>query len=718
LQVACIETIDGQPTLVIRGKARAALAAEYRANQMRPPESFADSPFDLYHICYASARFWKGEKVYDFTELDEIVAGLREQQPDAYFWFRVSVDAPPWWEEQHPEQLCRFAPHLNSAALYQYDRLYKRSYTTHDYPASQKEAEKQSIASEVWRQDASEAMRAFVRHIEDGPCAEYCLGYHVCAFWGTEWFTYGLFENRLSDYSRPMVEHFRRWLRKKYGEDQALQAAWGQAEVTLDSAQIPDQHERLTANHFNFRDPSQSRHILDFLHCFAQAYADGVKHFAGVAQQETQGQKISGAFYGYLAYGGMFPFTLQNSGHRALRRVLDCNEVDYLASPYGYNDRYVGGDCLPMTVIDSLRRHGKLYWLEDDSRLHLSPPEVGDFGRVFTPGDSEGILKRNLASALIRQVGIWLTDWTRWYQDPNLTDICRRMREVFEEELANRAESVAEIAVVLDDHSPFYERLGDDINRYTITKQLSREMGRVGTPYEMYMLEDLEGLPDSIKCLFFLNCWHLDEGQRELVQQAVRQSGRTAIWVYASGYVADTLAVENIAEVTGIKVTEAPVESDIHVRVTDFDHPITRELPPGLRYGIDRRIGPIFYGTDEEAQVLGLVEYEHFAQRPGLLVKEFKQWRSVYSAAPYLPASLLRGIARSAGIHIYCSSNDVLYANSRFLAIHADYTGQKSIHLPCAHRVTDVFAQEVLAEETVTLSLDMQRGETRLLQLD
>jgi hypothetical protein len=82
-------------------------------------------------------------------------------------------------------------------------------------------------------------------------------------------------------------------------------------------------------------------------------------------------------------------------------------------------------------------------------------------------------------------------------------------------------------------------------------------------------------------------------------------------------------------------------------------------------------------------------------------VKEFGDWRSVYIAAPNIPASILRGLARYAGVHLYSEAGDVLYASRELLALHTLRGGERLLRLPhTVEAVYDLFGKKSVAEDT------------------
>ena len=116
--------------------------------------------------------------------------------------------------------------------------------------------------------------------------------------------------------------------------------------------------------------------------------------------------------------------------------------------------------------------------------------------------------------------------------------------------------------------------------------------------------------------------------------------------------------------------------------------------------------------------MLGNVVYSQGRCRPGFVVKEFPTWKSLYSAAPNLPAAVLRGIARYAGVHIYNEAGDVTYVTPNLLAIHTAGGGPRHIRLPMvAQRVLDLFDGKLIAQDTDHFDLVLPPASTALFYL-
>jgi hypothetical protein len=80
-----------------------------------------------------------------------------------------------------------------------------------------------------------------------------------------------------------------------------------------------------------------------------------------------------------------------------------------------------------------------------------------------------------------------------------------------------------------------------------------------------------------------------------------------------------------------------------------------------------------------------------------------------------VPAPVLRGIARFAGVHLYNEEGDVLYATSDLLSVHTVAGGQRTFKLP--HRVEvvyDLFNDQALAQDANQFEVSLSPASTAL----
>jgi hypothetical protein len=129
-------------------------------------------------------------------------------------------------------------------------------------------------------------------------------------------------------------------------------------------------------------------------------------------------------------------------------------------------------------------------------------------------------------------------------------------------------------------------------------------------------------------------------------------------------------------------------------------------------------LAPIFYVDDPAATVLGQVVYSQGNCRPGMAVRSFPDWTSIYVAAPNLPAALLRNIARFAGAHIYSNEGDIIYATRELLGVHTVSGGPRRLQLPRpAVEVVDLFADRTVARDTAAFEVELPPASTALYLL-
>jgi hypothetical protein len=199
--------------------------------------------------------------------------------------------------------------------------------------------------------------------------------------------------------------------------------------------------------------------------------------------------------------------------------------------------------------------------------------------------------------------------------------------------------------------------------------------------------------------------------------------------MYAPGFMDENgFSTEKMYDLTGIRIAYKPsryypypsIGGPLHVYLTNFDSPITQNLPANTIFGTDNRIGPFFYCDDPEAIVLGNLFSPHlgvFPEMPGFCAKQFDDWRSVFVGVPHVPTNVLRNIAKAAGVHIYSELDDLVYANNDFLAIHTNRAGPREIKLRKATDVVDVFTGEIIAKNTNKFLVELRQYETVLYHL-
>ena len=131
---------------------------------------------------------------FDFTGVEARFGRILDIDPEARFHLRIHLEMgrerTEWWRDLYPDE-CE----LDSAGR----------RTT------------QSFASEVWREQANDFLRAYIAHLRDRDLDRYVIAYQVGAGHTGEWVKGdSSMWGYCGDYSRPMTRHFRTWLRGEY----------------------------------------------------------------------------------------------------------------------------------------------------------------------------------------------------------------------------------------------------------------------------------------------------------------------------------------------------------------------------------------------------------------------------------------------------------------------------------------------------------------------
>jgi hypothetical protein len=93
-------------------------------------------------------------------------------------------------------------------------------------------------------------------------------------------------------------------------------------------------------------------------------------------------------------------------------------------------------------------------------------------------------------------------------------------------------------------------------------------------------------------------------------------------------------------------------------------------------------------------------------------------YAAIFTTAVNLPADLWRNIARHAGAHVYCESNDVILADRSIIALHSLKSGKKRIILPEKSRVTDVITGKLCSGGTKEITFELKAPETRVFLIE
>ena len=423
--------------------------------------------------------FWIGKDRYDFSVVDSNFKKVIADRKPGEIWIipRVMIEPPSFWEESNPSELCR------------------------DFSGK---SVHQSYSSDVWFRDTKKAMEAFQDYLVKSKMDEYIVGWQIACGWTEEFMRPMIYTMQMTDYSDTSAKAWRKYLKEKYKDIEALNVKWQASYRTFEAISVPSLAERV---YFPEGEVNYPAPVAEYNRFRSVETANALITLAHDAKEITGGERIVGAFYGYA--GTRF-------GHDAIDLVLNSSEVDFLASPFAYDtQRAPGTDWVLSGVLGSTRLNNKLWFTECDVRTHLSRPisiamphanPVGNTmydGPIWYGPDNEEVSVHQMRKAFVKTMsmsgGMWWFDmWGGWFKTEKYMDTIRKSMELYQSQLNEK--SVAEVAVVYDTYARGHHRKNASLEGFL------QSVSQSGAAYEQFSLADMDKLdPKQYKTVILLN---------------------------------------------------------------------------------------------------------------------------------------------------------------------------------------------------------------------
>lgn len=619
----------------------------------------------------------------DWSGAETACRQVLQANPQALLLPRIGMNPPAWWLQEHPEAVMLWEDGSHKGRAF-------------------------CVASPAYRRDAAERLAALVEHLE-AAFGDRMAGYHPCGQHTGEWFYEGTWAHPLSDYSEAMRDAWRQWLASRYGSAAALEAAWGRPGAAPHTAELPTPAERHAAPAGILRDPRTERHLIDYARFQQEAMADCVRALAGAVRRASGGRRLVVFFYGYGFEFAACATGASVSGHYALRRVLDCPDIDVLCSPISYWDRGLGQSAPCMSAAESVALAGKLWLREDDTATHLSSGRFpGWTDKARNPWESVTQLQRNVAQEALRNQASWWMDLgaTGWFNDPALWEEMARLSAIDEPLLQSPVPYEPQVAAILDEHAMLYVAEGGHVVTRPGIYEARTALGRMGAPYGQYLLDDAASGRVPARLKVFLNAWVVPGALRERLLQAVRND--VTVWCYAPGCLDDNgPAPDGMRALTGFDLTPANPPAAWAEPTPDG-----RALGLTRGFGVNGPVRPLFAARPGPG-VRVLAAYPDGTAAVAL--REAPAPAALFVGAPGLTSELLRAAARLAGVHLFTETDCNVYANGPFVALHAAQDGDLLLDTGAPGEVEDVLARTPLGQGP-RVALTLRKGETRILR--
>ncbi len=318
------------------------------------------------------------------------------------------------------------------------------------------------FSSKKWAEQTKAFLKEFIEHVEKMPYKNHIIGYQLAGGNTEEWISFDL-KGSIGKRSR---ERFKEYIKEN---------------------DLPDTEEE----YYGFLSYIVAKSICDFCQ---------------YVKELTENRLITGAFYGYT-----LELVKRSTCHHALELILESDAVDFICSPVSYDlTRTPMRDHANMLPIDSLKLHGKLYFVENDTRTHHSGPPFdlpyynAAVWRGPEPEITKEIIKMHFSRALLHGHAFWWFDmWGKWYDDPEYMALLKDINAVVKESLNKPLKSVSEVAVFVDEKA--YKNIPDENDVHQkVCYEIRRNLGKTAVPYDIYLMSDFEKVKDNYKAIIFL----------------------------------------------------------------------------------------------------------------------------------------------------------------------------------------------------------------------
>jgi hypothetical protein len=662
---------------------------------------------------WIASPYWVGDEISSkpitqmSATLDEMVQHILVGDPDANIIIRFGPGEPKSWRDLHEDQL--FVTECG-------DML----------PTP-------SLASELYNVDSARFSKAVVEHCESHPWADRIIGYwNGCRVEGTH---EPLIDGWLFDHSQLMTSRWREYLRGKYQTDAALQEAFNDSSITINTVAVPIDKLRGNADlsgQLYWQAAKDNQPLRDYLLLtrdlfFAQFRSLALAMHEATAnstrkpvlmydalKQSMLGWSNYGFFDAKLSWQLYYPEMMSGSGHMDVTELFNAPGFDAIITPHDYQARGLGGIYEPEGMADSCVLRGKPFFCEMDTRTYMgtdpNSPALND--KEFA-----AITWRNIATGMSRGFySYWMDVYQDWFASKGIHDVISQQTKVIRESVNWPHQTMPGIAMILDDEAVLETNGNGNVMNEQIMWEEKMGLARCGVPYRIYQFNDikLDNFPQH-RVYYFPNLYRVDDERLQLLKEKIFRDGNVVVWGPGSG-ISDgkVIGPESATRLTGFDFEFLPVNYPRRVLVSNFDHPITKNLRDDTFIGGPLAYGPVLH--PKGGIPLAVAWTKQGKSLYGLAVKEFENWSSVFTCATPIPADLWRGFAQFAGAHVYTESNDVLIADSTIIALHSLRSGEKKISLPGPSDVYDVINGVKIADNVASFTFNMDAPQTRVFR--
>jgi len=689
-----VERIGGTPSFVVNGSPlgtiTSTLSTDFMTKKHRSQtiRDFAAAGVKGNLLWVEPGTFSENGKINEEAFLKNLYEALTRiicDNPDSVVDLHWKLFAPQEWSSIYPEEMIKLDNGIQSLQNAPGKKL------------------QPSYASEVWRTETVKVLESLLVKLRKSPFADRIAIFRLCYANCGEWNNWGYHEQAFVDFSAPMQRAFGKWLQQKYGTDSALQSAWGNQEVKLDSGDlVPWRAARMAETRF-VRGGNEAQPVIDYYQFFQLYTVETIEYFAKAVKKATDSKLLVGAYYGYyIGHYSSAPYHFQDSGNYALRRYLESPYLDFLGCPYPYETRRSDNDLNGLAA--SVALHGKVWESENDQRTHNCGPEERIYGATDSLAESIAIAKREFMMNLQRRASYYFFDFMKeWYRDPEFMATVATLKKIDNFVLKAGRENKAKVAYILSEETiPYLSN-----NPQNVFKELRSGIlgfnNRIGTGIDYYSESDLDKIDFTpYQAVVFANAFYVSDRVMKLTKDRVCRNGRFVLFLYAPGVIGPEgkIDLERSRNFTGIGLQINP-EGEVS-RINSVGAAAYIISNPAFKYQTlinDDKATPIAVFPD--GKIAGAV-------------RKFPTHTAAVLCHPAPNSAWLRTWLRKYGVYIYQNGDAVFnyyYFAGPLIGIYSRSGGPGIIDLPRkVEVVADMFSGEIIAKDVDRFGYDMGKG--------
>ena len=586
---------------------------------------------------------WVGVGRYDFSAVDKTIEAVLSIGEDVRLMPRIKLNPPIDWCFENPTEVALSeGADRSEEGIKELLKSFEPYFHTNGYsgnvPTDKGFPYLCSFSSEKWLADVKKAVEKLIEHVEErygDSIVAYQIGLGMCgenAYWGS-WSPV----SRWGDFGISAVKSFEGYCAEKFGSVEKAREAFG-----IDDSEciVPSPKKRWhtpeSLGDFFRKDNLQSIEYEKFI---GKSVVGAIRDVSRLIKVRTN--KPVGSFYGYI-----YTEHPSESGHLEIDRLIEGDEIDFLASPKGYYRSGAGSSGGTQACAPSVGRK-KIWFDEIDNGTHLSKCIHNPANHPKSFDETRTVFWREICKNLAwGNLNFWIMDLVGgWFDGQEVVDEIGRAIDFSREMKEKERSSIAEILLVVDEKSEYFATSDPKLtgsHSKGVLNELSVELLSCGAPVDVCRVADLGELDLSkYKMAVFANVFYLDQKSAEIIRKM--RENILCIFNYATGIYCPDYSLSNVERVTGMAIKE---------RTLNF------EESDGYSCGVKLPPIEIIGGYDEVLE-----------QYTGGGIMTAKAKNSILYTSPKLSSKDFSDLAKSVGCRLYSSAGNTVYGDSRFISV-------------------------------------------------